>query len=191
MFAKRTVFVLLFATLILTACAQSTPAPTPDLNALRTSVAQTVVADITAFAPTMTATPASPTPTNTPKPTNTPLVTPTATPPCYEAEYVADITIPDYYDQLQPRQLFVKTWQIKNTGSCPWTPDFRLVFGYGEKMNGQTQPIGVDVQPGETIEVSVTLLAPQKPDTYTAAWRMSNTLGDPFGDFLTVIIVMP
>lgn len=191
---KKLLILTITITLLLTACQSS---PTPDLEALRTSVAQTVVAEITASAPRATPTMAptkAPTATPTLAATPTPPASPTPTEdqrPCDDAAYVSDVTIPDYYADLKPGELFVKTWQIKNTGSCTWTPDYRLVFGYGEAMNGKSQPIGQEVAPEQTVEVSVTLTAPLKSGTYTGAWRMSNALGDPFGEFLLVVITMP
>jgi hypothetical protein len=72
-------------------------------------------------------------PTSTPPPTLTPIipsltpVVPTSTPPptltpvpCDRAAFVADVTVPDGTN-FAPGTTFVKTWRLKNNGSCTWT----------------------------------------------------------------------
>ena len=92
---------------------------------IATSVAQTVAAQETERAQS-TATAARISPTLTPLAAPTRLSTkmpPTAPPtgsgnivPCYRAEYVADVTIPDG-TIVSPGATFWKTWSVKNTGS--------------------------------------------------------------------------
>jgi hypothetical protein len=183
--------VILAAAVILSACGPepTPPPPTPDLNAFATQVAATVLAQVektaAAYTPPATNTPeASPTPeaTATPNVTTTPVQ-------CDEAKYVSDVTVPDG-TQMTPGQKFVKTWQIKNTGTCTWAAGYTLIYGYGEKMSGQAVALTTDVLPGGTTEVSVNLTAPNKVGSYTGAWRMSNTKGYPFGDFYTVVVTV-
>jgi methionine-rich copper-binding protein CopC len=57
-------------------------------------------------------------------------------------------------------------------------------------MNGKAVALTNNVLPGETTEVSVNLTAPTKAGSYTAAWRMANAYGSPFGDFYTVVITV-
>ncbi|MEM5773401.1 MAG: NBR1-Ig-like domain-containing protein, partial [Anaerolineaceae bacterium] len=101
--------------------------------------------------PTQTAAPA----TNTPNPTAT-YNPPTATPtPCYWAQFVKDVTIPDG-TEIDAGADFTKTWRLKNIGACAWNTGFDLVFSSGNAMDS---PAAVDfpktVQPGETVDVSV------------------------------------
>jgi hypothetical protein len=139
-----------------------------------------------AYTPPATNTPEA---TATTQATATPAVTVTPTAPaaCDLAKYVSDVTVPDG-TQMTPGEKFVKTWEIKNTGTCTWGAGYTLVYGYGEKMNGQAVALTGDVPPGGTTQVSVNLTAPSKAGTYTAAWRMANPKGYPFGDFYTVVI---
>jgi len=188
--------VSLAAAILLSACGPAaTPQPTPDLNAFATQVAATVLAQVSKTAAAYTP-PATPTavPTVTPRESPTPegTATPQASPTvaqCDNAQYVADVTIPDG-TQMTPGQKFVKTWQLKNTGSCTWATGYTLVFAYGEKMNGKAVALTSDVLPGETAEVSVNLTAPSKAGNYFAAWRMANAKGYPFGQNVTVSIVV-
>jgi hypothetical protein len=186
--------VILATAVILSACGpESTPPPpTPDLNAFATQVAATVLAQVektaAAYTPPATNTPEA---SSTPRATATPEVSPTPTTPaqCDEAKYVSDVTVPDG-TQMTPGQQFVKTWQIKNTGTCTWATGYTLIYGYGEKMSGKAVALTSDVPPGGTTEVSVNLTAPSKVGSYTGAWRMSNAKGYPFGDFYTVVVTV-
>lgn len=182
------------AAILLSACGPepTPPPPTPDLDAFATQVAATVLAQVSktaaAYTPPATNTPeASPTPA-TPEATATPEVTNTPG-ACDNSEYVADVTVPDG-TQMTPGQKFVKTWQLKNTGTCTWSAGYTLVFGYGEKMNGQAVALTADVLPGATSEVSVNLTAPSKAGNYTGTWRMANKNGYPFGEFVIVVITV-
>jgi hypothetical protein len=189
--------VILVTTLVLSACGPEAtpPPPTPDLNALATQVAQTVVARITqtaaAYTPPATETLAA---SATPEVSPTPAITATINPAtCDDAKFVADISVPDG-TQMTPGQKFTKTWQIRNAGPCTWTTGYTLNFGYGSsteaKMNGQSVALTNEVKTGETADVSVNLTAPNKAGTYTGYWRMKNGNGSNFGEFFTVVIIV-
>ena len=210
MFTKRLRPFLFMAgiLLLLTACnfpgtsVQATIAP----DLIYTAAAQTLIAQQTQAAegtpillpsPTTggpTATPTSPVvvlptntplpPTDTPLPTNTP-IPPTATPipiPCDRGQFVKDITVPDN-TEIAAGTTFVKTWQLKNNGSCTWTSGYALVFYNGDAMSGPASaPItNGTVPPGSTIDISVTLIAPTTPGTYKGNWRLRNSGGALFG----------
>ena len=201
---KLTIFVLA-ATLILAACAPATPfVPTPDVLAIRTSAAYTVVAEFTLTAAVFTPTPlpATETPILEPSPTETPtlafatdptqiaLGTPSG-PTCDDYSFdpaTVDVTILDG-TAMTPGQEFVKTWKIKNTGICAWGAGYGLVYAYGEKMSGVPVPIGL-VEVGQEVEISVNLKAPAKVGEYTSAWQMANATGFPFGKAIFVKIVV-
>jgi hypothetical protein len=129
-------------------------------------------------------------PTNTPTfaPTNTsqlPSVTPTSSQipvPCYRAAFVKDVTIPDYYDKLAPGETFVKTWRLKNTGTCTWPADTQVVFLSGEQMGApSSQAVGAAVAVGEDVDISVTMTAPTSAGTYTGYWMLKIPNADRFG----------
>jgi hypothetical protein len=186
--------------LLLSACAAGQPAaPTADVPALYTAAAETFIAELTrtaaAYTPTPEATTTAAIPTATPSATPTPEGTPTpaaqqTTPVCDNSAFVNDVTIPDGYDQLAPGQEFTKTWRVRNTGSCTWTSAYKLIFAYGDQLGGKATPLGVSVPPGESIDISVILVAPTASGRYTGAWRLSNASDYPFGEFLTVVITM-
>jgi hypothetical protein len=179
--------------------ARSTP---ESQDALLTQGAQTVVAQLTqtaaAIQATSTGLPPSATqlstlpPSATPQPTATFIfVPPTSTPipptstpvpiPCNWAKFVGDVTVKDG-TEFPPNAEFVKTWEIKNIGSCSWKSDTLLVFAGGEQMDGaKASQIGETVDPGETTDVSVALVAPEDPGRYRGFWKLSTASGDTFG----------
>lgn len=175
---------------------QGASQPTPvSIEGMQTAAAQTVIAQIT-----QQATPVIPTqiptqlPTNTPvPPTNTPLpptntLVPTAIPiPCDRGSFVKDVTFDDTdgIDEVNVGTQFVKTWRLKNNGSCTWNSGYALVFDHGDAMlpsgSSAFQLTTGTVAPGETIDVSVTLKAPDAPGTYQGYWKLRNSAGVVFG----------
>lgn len=201
--AKVSIFLLITAFLF-AACAPATPIePTADVLAIRTSAANTVVAEFTLTAAAFTSTPLPSTETPTPEaPTETP--TPAfATDPtqvalgtpgvlCDDVSFdtaTVDVTILDG-TAMTPGQEFVKTWKIKNSGSCAWGDGYGLVFSYGEKMDGQPTPLGTLVQVDQEVEISVNFKAPVAIGEYTSAWQMANAKGVPFGKAIFVKIIV-
>ena len=202
---KLITFVLI-ATLTLAACAPATPiVPTPDVQVIRTSAANTVVAEFTLTAAVFTATPLPPTETPLPTP-EPPTSTPTiayATDPtmialgtpgqlCDDMSFdpaTVDVTIVDG-TQMTPGQDFVKTWKIKNTGICAWGDGYGLIYSYGEKMSGEPVPLGTLVEVGQEVDVSVNFKAPDKVGEYNSSWQMANAKGIPFGKAIFVKIIV-
>lgn len=133
-----------------------------------------------------TLTPVAPSPTETPYViTATPIIntpTPTSAPnPTDKAEFVKDVTIPDG-TQYAPGTKFTKTWRLKNVGQATWTTNYDLVFVSGNAMDGKAAiPLASSVKPGETIDVSVELKAPEKEGNYAGYWMLRNDQDKLFG----------
>jgi hypothetical protein len=112
------------------------------------------------------------------------------------AEFVRDVTIEDD-SQLKPNELFTKIWEVKNTGTCIWTPNYALVFTSGDRMSGISPKfINQTVKPGETTTLSIDLAAPKEPDIYQGNWMLQDEHGNQFGtgvaakDFFWVSIIV-
>lgn len=198
----KKMFPLILIASLLHACAPAEPAaPTVDVNAIHTAAAQTVIAEFTQTAqavpptPEATATEAFTATPETPLPTSSPTVPvdasgATLTPlPCDNSVFVSDVTYPDG-SELTPGQDFVKTWKIKNTGTCVWGTGYSIIYGYGEKMGGVAEPLAAAVAPGEEVEVSVRFKAPANTGQFASIWRMANASNSPFGEQVTVVIVV-
>lgn len=87
-----------------------------------------------------------------------------------ELSYVADVTIPDGAT-LQPGEAFVKTWRVRNTGTAPWSAGYTLAFFADNKMDGPDAVPLPSAQPGEAVEVSLMLSAPQTPGLHKSTWK--------------------
>lgn len=155
---------------------------------------ETLVGQLTQVAPSSTPPiPELPLASSTPIPTNTPIATftpmataipPTSTPipiPCNAAKYLADVTIPDW-TTLFAGEEFVKTWQIKNVGTCSWTKDYRIFFLNGNKLEAPSSvAFPKVVNPGETVNLSVSMIAPSDKGSYTGSWMLEAANGVDFG----------
>lgn len=135
-----------------------------------------------------------------PLPTPEPPATTPTPPPCIDgAAWVADLSYDDKNmtspPVMQPGQPFTKGWRMKNVGTCPWTTSFKLAFSYGNvpaaQMGGQPVPVTRNVNPGETFDFNVNLIAPIAPGTYQGFWNMRNANNDKFGETVWVGITVP
>jgi hypothetical protein len=129
--------------------------------------------------------PVTMTPSPLPVSTNTPIST--ATSNCNVMQFVTDVTYPDGA-VVTPGGNFTKTWRLKNVGTCAWTPSYAIVFSDGNSMNGpSTQALVGNVNPGQTIDISINLTAPATPGDYTGNWRIRDASGVLFGKFYVQI----
>jgi hypothetical protein len=157
-------------------------------DAVFTQAAQTVAAELTRVSLISSPTsniPTVPTSTFTIVPTNTTVSTPTNTPiPCNLATFDSDVTIPDN-TKLAPNQAFIKTWRIRNAGTCSWNSSYLLIFDHGDGLgvtSGYTQQLTTGtVNPGQTLDITVNMKAPATTGTYTGYWRMRDPGGVVFG----------
>lgn len=91
------------------------------------------------------------------------------------ASFVTDVTIPDD-TPVEAGATFVKTWRFINTGGCIWLPDYELAFVDGEQMGAEDAvALNTVVAPGQTVDVSVTLTAPETEGTYRGDWQVRNS----------------
>jgi len=134
---------------------------------------------------------------------SSPIITPTSTPPATatsstsssacvnNSDFVADVTVLDN-TQFSAGESFTKTWQLRNSGTCVWDGAYNFVFVGGEQMSGPSSaPIADTVALGETINISVSLVAPTASGTYRGNWRIAAPDGTFFGDTPFVKIVVP
>ncbi len=156
-------------------------------QAFETLVAQaTQIANQPSATPTQEASPTPEQPTPVPAtatPTQVP-PTPTATQkpiPCNAAQFVSDVSVPDG-TQFSGGQKFTKTWRLKNVGTCTWNKDYALVFVDGSAMSAPAAvSLKGEVRPGETVDLSVDLVAPSNAGSYKANWILRDASGRLFG----------
>jgi hypothetical protein len=97
------------------------------------------------------------------------------------AQFIADVTVPDG-TRFDPGATFTKTWRLRNIGTCTWTTAYTMVFNSGEQMGSTTPvPMPSNVAPGQNVDVSVNLTAPNAAGHYLGYWRFKNASGAIFG----------
>ncbi|MCJ7549443.1 MAG: NBR1-Ig-like domain-containing protein, partial [Anaerolineae bacterium] len=86
-----------------------------------------------------------------------------------KAGFVADVNVPDN-TQLEKGESFTKTWRMRNVGTADWPEDTVLVFA-GDTQLGDVVEVEVGaVTGGETVDISVELVAPDEDGTYKSTW---------------------
>lgn len=120
--------------------------------------------------------------------------------PCNRAQagIPIDITVPDD-SRLYPGDTFSKTWRLVNGGSCTWDRSYALVWFSGDELGlVRIQPFDGIVSPGESVEVTVDMMAPEIPGMYQSNWKLRNGDGTLFGigpngnaPFWARIVVVP
>ena len=202
----KMLFGIVLAALILSACtpvATSQPTLLPPTIVVSTGNPSVPVA----ASPAVPASPSAATsqPTLLPPPavvsTNSPSdlaavspVIPAALPACTDsAGFVADVTVPDNTN-LKQGTGFVKTWRIRNTGTCAWNANYALIFTNGNQMGSPTSVPFPATAPGETMDLSVPLVAPASDGAYTAKYELHDASGNPFpidgGRYVWVMITV-
>jgi uncharacterized protein YkwD len=171
---KKLFTVLLLMAVTLAACGgqTATEAPAPPSETFvsvptEAPATESPIATETSAAP---ATQPDSTPTSgTPVPTNAPDCT-------NSASFVADVTIPDN-TAVGAGTIFTKTWRVRNTGTCIWGPEYTLTYYSDERMNAPAAvPLGVTF-PGETLDISVDLTAPNGLGTRRGNFVIKNPAG--------------
>lgn len=182
---------------------------TPTFNV--TQAFQTVAARLTqgVQTPAITQTP-QPTERSTdsatpqPKPTTSAPIVSTSTPePTEICDQAApgnpiDVTIPDD-TKMQPGQVFTKVWRLRNIGNCTWTQAYRVELFSGEAMGAPDKVyLPKEVSPGESVDISVDMVAPKIAGKYQGNWKLRNPQDQWFGigpngnsAFWVRIVVLP
>lgn len=104
--------------------------------------------------------------------------------------FIADITYPDGSVVASGASL-EKIWRIGNTGDTAWGGGYQLVFLSGNQLGGPNAVNVPATAPGNTVDISVNMVAPNTPGTYTGNWRLRNAQGTYFGPNIPVRITVP
>jgi hypothetical protein len=100
------------------------------------------------------------------------------------------VTVPDN-TQFAPGTAFIKTWRVRNSGTCDWEAGTQLVFASGDQMGGPASVSVAATAAGSETDISVNLTAPASPGTYRGNWQLQAADGTRFGAIIYVKIVVP
>lgn len=83
---------------------------------------------------------------------------------------------------LLPGERFTKTWRFMNIGSCAWTQSYAIVYRDGEQFGAPDLTLlPISVAPGQTVDVSIEMVAPSTPGSYGSYWMFRSPNGAFFG----------
>ena len=163
---RNSPYLALLISIMLSACSREAAASATPPATLTAMPATRVAPTATLESSTSTVVPVSILPTNSPNCTD-------------QAAFVADLTVPDN-TKFNARANYVKTWRVKNTGTCSWSSDYSLVFSSGYQMDAPDSSSLVYTAPGKTIDISVDLTAPDKTGTANSFFELHNPVGKRF-----------
>jgi hypothetical protein len=161
------------------------PTLTPTMTSTVTNTATTIVLQ-------------SPTPTSTdnftPTPTKTPTyVRPTRTevPPPYQCVLISKSPLTNTY--MQPGEDFDGHWTIQNTGSEIWyVTEVIARYRNGAAIHkANAYSLAHNVDPFETITVTIDMVAPLYPGTYVAVWTLSRQGSDFCWFSVNIVVYQP
>lgn len=105
-----------------------------------------------------------------------------------EAELVEQTSDPAA-TTMAPDAEFTVSWTLRNEGDCTWDRTYRLIFVEGERMDSsRTSRLRTEVEPGESVTLSVDLTAPAEAGSHSGTWQLRAPDGDSFGPELGVEI---
>lgn len=136
---------------------------------------------------------------------------PTPTVPCYQVEYLRDVRILDG-THFDPGEILLKTWRVRNSGSCRWNAGVTLSFLSGDPLAG---PAGLPAQiyqpgaqldprldeinwieqrrfeldPGEQGDLVAFFRAPDVEGEYRSLWQLTGPEGQAMGQVYLFIRV--
>ena len=104
------------------------------------------------------------------------------------SQFVANVTIPDGTAML-PGTTFVKTWRVVNAGDCPWTSRASISFANGWQLGAAPSASIPPATPGETVDISISMVAPDSPGSYAGTWLLQTAGGIEIGELTVAIFV--
>ncbi len=118
----------------------------------------------------------------TPTTDGTSLLTRTLNPRCNAAYFVGDVAPILENAEVLAGSTFVKTWVVRNVGTCTWYPSYYIYWHSGARMEA---PAYIDfpevVPPNKNLFISVTLTAPDETGKYYQRWYIRDPEHVQFG----------
>lgn len=103
--------------------------------------------------------------------------------------YIDDITIPDWTN-IEPGDEVDKQWQVENNGTCDWDYRYSLRLISGESMGVEPEITLFPARAGSKAIIQITFISPLIAGTFQSVWQAYNPSNQPFGDPLSILIVV-
>lgn len=95
-----------------------------------------------------------------------------------EAFFVEDLS---QIRSMTPGTALTQRWKIQNVGTCTWTTEYKLVWASGYLISSRSIELPAVVAPGETVELSLAIYAPESGGNISSGWLLQNPAGRQFG----------
>ena len=94
---------------------------------------------------------------------------------------------------IPPNGHFTMSWTLQNTGTCAWDSSYVMAFKSGYQMTQSARyPVvaeGNTVAPGQSVIVTISMVAPQKTGGHQAEWQLQSTNGTSLLKFIVFVKV--
>jgi hypothetical protein len=104
-----------------------------------------------------------------------------------DAAFLADLTLPDG-TQAAPGERLDKQWSVRNTGSCDWGPDYRLVPILPNPLAGEDPVALYPARSGTQAVWQVTIEVPDTSGEVIGRWQAQSPDGVAFGQEVYVVL---
>ena len=98
-----------------------------------------------------------------------------------QLQFMDDLTIPDG-TEVQPGQIIIKRWLIKNIGSCNWNKTYSLQLISGLALGAETSQHLYPARQDTEAVLEIIFSAPDNPGRYNTWWQAYDPDGNRFGD---------
>jgi hypothetical protein len=110
-------------------------------------------------------------------PAHSPASMPHSRIPGDKTTFIKDVTFPDN-SIVRSGQRFIKTWELKNTGTAHWVDRYLIPDGLSTGNCSYPTRIRIPAtDPGQTVEISVPVTAASTPGLCYVTWKMANASG--------------
>ncbi len=106
------------------------------------------------------------------------------------ARFLEDLSYPDG-SLIEPGVELEKRWSVQNSGTCDWGPGYRLVHVGTDPFTAPREIALYPASSGADAVWRVVLVAPSSPGDYISRWQAQNPEGEPFGDEVYLLVVIP
>jgi hypothetical protein len=103
--------------------------------------------------------------------------------------YIDDISIPDWTN-IEPGTEIVKQWLVENTGTCNWDYRYGVRLTSGDNMGAEAQQSLYPARAGSQAIIQITFITPSQAGTYHSIWQAFSPSGQPFGDPISILVVV-
>lgn len=104
-------------------------------------------------------------------------------------KFVSDVTIPDG-TLVDPGSKIDKRWEVENNGTCNWDNRYKLKLIAGDDMGSAHEQALYPLRAGNQTEIQIQFTAPTTSGLYSCKWQAFDPSGNPFGEWISIQIVV-